>query len=282
MQAIRTGTIEVKRRYVEAKGSNRLMRLTNVLLDDEFVSIPVYMWVIEHPEGVIVVDTGETARVNDPDFFPWIQRPYWKSQYRFNITPEEEAGAQLRQMGIPPEEVRWVILTHTHFDHSDGLGAFRNAEFLISRKERDDIYRYRSAHFGFPAKWPDWFKPRVIDYHSSQVGAFDAYYPVTKAEDVLIIPTPGHTLGHQSVIVGHDGIEFFFGGDTSFDLASLLDGTIDAPAFNADKVHETRQRILDYATQTPLVYLTTHDPETPQRLAQRIPIQPVEVDYVYG
>jgi N-acyl homoserine lactone hydrolase len=272
MHAIQTALIDVKRRYVDARGSNRLARLTSVLLDREFTSIPVYAWVVEHPEGLLVIDTGETARVQQPDFFPVLQRPYWQSQFRFHVTPETEIGAQMRQLNLAPEDVRWVVLTHTHFDHSDALYHFPNAEFILSRKEYHDICKYRSAHFGFPSKWPSWFQPRTITFEPTPVGTFSQSHRLTRAGDVWIVPTPGHTMGHQSVVVQNEGTSLFFAGDTSFDQDSLLKNRIDAPTFNAHAAAETRRRILDYARHTPLVYLTTHDFATGERLRQRTPL----------
>jgi N-acyl homoserine lactone hydrolase len=270
MHAIQTALIDVKTRYYDAGDKNRSLRLGSVLLDRQFMRIPVYAWVIEHPEGLIVIDTGETANVNKPDFFPLLQRPYWLSQYRFYINPEDELGAQMRERGLPPEEVRWVVLTHTHFDHTDALYHFPNAKFIISEKEYSDVSRFRSAHFAFPSKWPGWFKPHVIRYFPEAIGPFEQSYALTEDGTVQIVPTPGHTLGHQSVIVEDEGLSYFFGGDSSFDLKSLLNETIDAPAFDENKVLETRRRILDFADDRPTVYLTTHDFKTEERLKQRI------------
>jgi N-acyl homoserine lactone hydrolase len=246
------------------------LRLTNVLLDTRFMRIPIYAWVVEHPEGLIVIDTGETSKINDPNFFPVLQRPYWLSQYRFHINPEDEIGEQMRQRGLPPEDVRWVVLTHAHFDHTDALYHFPNAQFIISEKEYSDVERFRSAHFAFPSKWPEWFKPHVIRYIPEKIGPFEQSYVLTQDGTVRIVPTPGHTLGHQSVIVEDNGLSYFFGGDSSFDLRSLLEERIDAPAFDENKVLESRRRILDLAYDTPLVYLTTHDWDTEKRLEQRI------------
>jgi N-acyl homoserine lactone hydrolase len=273
IHAIRTGQIAVKNSYVEAKGNNRLMRLASVLLDPTFRDIPIYAWVIEHPEGLMVIDTGETALVNEPEYFPVLQRPYWKTQYRFDVAPEDEIGAQMRRLGLPPEEVRWLIQTHAHFDHTDALYYFPNSRILFSRKEYEDVTTYRSAHFAFPSKWPHWLKPQLVDYVPQAVGPFSQSFTVTQAGDVQIVPTPGHTLGHQSVLLHEGDVTYFFGGDTSFDLPSLLSGVIDAPAFNAHKTLETRQKILDYACDTPLVYLTTHDPETANRLHNKETLQ---------
>ena len=62
IHAIQTGTVAIKTRQRSGKGEG-FGRLVNTLLDPEWTPmLPIYAWVIEHPEGVIVVDTGETAR----------------------------------------------------------------------------------------------------------------------------------------------------------------------------------------------------------------------------
>ncbi len=272
IHALNTGYIHVKHNYYDAKGSNRLMRLSSVLLDSRFMPIPVYTWVIEHPEGLIVVDTGLTAQMTRPDYFPAIQRPYWLTQYRFVVEPEDEIGAQMRKLGLPPEETRWLVLTHTHFDHTGALYYFPDVPVLMTQKEHDDIHRYRSAHFGFPAKWPASLREQIVHYSPEPIGTFQESYRLTQAGDVWLVPTPGHTMGHQSVILNHDGLTYFFAGDTSFDQASLLDGIMDAPSFNAHEVERTREQIIRFARQTALIYLTTHDPDTAKRLEQRTPL----------
>jgi N-acyl homoserine lactone hydrolase len=176
-----------------------------------------------------------------------------------------------------PQDVRWVVMTHAHFDHSDALYHFPNAQVIFSRKEYEQTMRSRALHFAFPSKWPRSMKPHLIDYVPEPLGPFSESYPLTIAGDVWLVPTPGHTMGHQSVILRDNGMSYFFAGDASFDLPSLLNGTIDAPAENADKVFETRQRIIDYASEKPTVYLATHDAENEHRLSRQITLMPRRV-----
>ena len=61
IHAIQTGTVAITTKWREGKGHGRL-RLVNTLLDREWTErLPIYAFAIEHPEGVIIVDTGETA-----------------------------------------------------------------------------------------------------------------------------------------------------------------------------------------------------------------------------
>ena len=76
--AIQTGTVAIKTRQREGVGEG-MMRPINTLLDSQWTDfLPIYVWVIEHPEGLIVVDTGETARTAEPGYFP-----RWHPFFRF-------------------------------------------------------------------------------------------------------------------------------------------------------------------------------------------------------
>lgn len=273
IHAIQTGSIHIKESYYNAKGKARIARLTSVILDSKFREVPVYTWAIEHPEGLIVIDTGMAAEMATYEYFPWIQQPFWRSQYRFHITRQEEIGPQLKVRGLAPEDVRWLIMTHSHFDHTGGLHYFPNSEVIFTQKDYQDTMLFRSARFAFPSRWPSWLASKVkqIEFNENQpaFGAFGQSYRLTEAGDVYLVPTPGHTMGHMSVVLNDEGYTYFFAGDASFDLPSLLHGTLDAPAFNSDVTIETRRKILALAASTPMVYLSTHDPQTATRLANR-------------
>ncbi len=102
------------------------------------------MWVVEHPEGTLVIDTGESARVAEPGYFPrW--NPYFSRAVRFAVRPEQEVGPQLESLGSSPAAVRWVVLTHLHTDHAGGLAHFPNAEILVTRTEFEGAARQRGG-----------------------------------------------------------------------------------------------------------------------------------------
>ncbi|MCB0838408.1 MAG: N-acyl homoserine lactonase family protein, partial [Bacteroidetes bacterium] len=69
IQAIETGRVAVRPSFKHKKGPSLISKL-NIFLDKEFTEfMPVYVYVIEHPEGIIVIDTGENAHVKEPDYF---------------------------------------------------------------------------------------------------------------------------------------------------------------------------------------------------------------------
>src|SRR5256885_8400169 len=162
IHAIQTGTVAVKTRQVEGVGHGRRRQL-NMFLDREWTEpLPIYAFAIEHPEGVIVVDTGETARTSDSDYFPrW--HPFFRYGLREWVAPEEEIGPQLERLGIRPSDVRRVVLTHMHTDHAGGLHHFPHNEILVSGSDLSTASGRRGRLRGYPNhRFPHWFDPTVV------------------------------------------------------------------------------------------------------------------------
>lgn len=85
---------------------------------------PINAYLIEHPEGLIVVDTGDTARKSDRGYLPRLNPVFRNINIGIKVAPEEEIGPQLNAMGIRSSDVRVVVLTHLHHDHTGGLHHF--------------------------------------------------------------------------------------------------------------------------------------------------------------
>jgi N-acyl homoserine lactone hydrolase len=271
IQAIQTGHCITKQSFRRNKGRGRAGRLLRLFLDRTWTEkLPYDNWLIEHPEGLILIDTGETVKALQPDYYPAFNRFFIRQNSKIFIRPEDEIGPRLEAAGIKPDEVRWVILTHMHQDHIGGLDYFPKAEILVSRREYEAAFAPRANLQGYmPHTWPAWFKPRLVDYENRPLGPFPQSFTLTKAGDVHLVPTAGHTLGHMAVMAKVNGTSFFFGGDAAFSQQVLIDRGIDGVASDARQSAQTLERINQYARQKPTVYLPNHDPTSKERLAMR-------------
>ena len=109
IHAIQTGSVRIKTAQVEGRGRGLRRRLA-VLTDRHWTPwLPTFTWVIEHPEGVIVVDTGQGAHLLDTGRS---LHPYHRWEVAFRLDAEEEVGPQLRAIRIGPRDVTRVVLTN--------------------------------------------------------------------------------------------------------------------------------------------------------------------------
>ncbi len=268
IHVIQTGTVAIKQAQQSRRPTGN--PILNILLDPNWTEpLPILAFVIEHPEGLIVVDTGETARVAEPGYFPrW--HPYYRLGAREWVQPEEEIGPQMRTMGLDPNDVRWVLLTHLHTDHAGGLAHFPRAEHLVSRREYTNATGTMGLVRGYlPNRWPHWFNPTLIDMQPQPVAPFPSSYPVTQAGDVRFVPTPGHTAGHLSVLVTTPEVNYFLAGDASYTQALMLAEQVDGVAPDRLIARQSLERVRAFCQATPTVYLPSHDPDTSDRLANR-------------
>lgn len=269
VHAIQTGTVMIKEEQRRARARAYPLRLATTLFSRNWTTPqPILCWAIEHPEGLIVVDTGETAAASGPGYFPaW--NPYFRLAARMQVTEEDEVGPQLERAGLSASDVRWVVMTHLHTDHAGGLATFPRAEILVSRTELATARGIAGRVAGYlPNRWPSWFSPVQVDHTDPGLRGFPASQAITAAGDVHIVPTPGHTPGHQSVIVDDGDRQLFLAGDTSYGLGPLLDGAIDGVCRDAELALATTYRVRAYVKESGAVYLPSHDPQSVDRLAR--------------
>ena len=139
-------------------------------------TVPVYGYVIAHPDGPIVFDTGvgfDSARIDE--------------LYDVERVGLEEA---LCAAGFDPASIVGVVNSHLHFDHcgQNSLLYGTDVPFFVQRPELDAVEADRSYTIR------EWALPPV-----AQRRLLDGDLEI--AEGVTILSTPGHTPGHQSVLI---------------------------------------------------------------------------------
>jgi len=162
------------------------------------ITIPVSMWIIDHPKGLVVFDTGNNVAVSDGNC-----KSYWAAGLCDFLKPNQKRAdvidEQLKKVGFSADKVKIVITSHTHLDHVGNIAMFPNAIHVLQKKE---LYQ---------GWWPEKFQGRSTPGTFVMADLMAArefnYLELTGDYDlfgdgsVLILTTPGHTQGHQSVKV---------------------------------------------------------------------------------
>ena len=229
--------------------------------------LPVFAWCVTHPEGVFVVDTGDTVRVFEPGYYPaW--HPYFWNSLESDISPDEEVGPRLRALGIDPaRDVTKVVLTHFHSDHMGGLRHFPGVPTLSTRESYKATHGPSGRLNGYlPQHFPAGFDPLPLQFDTGPIGTFARSHRLTQDGAVSVVETPGHAPGHVSVLVRREGLSYLLAGDTSYSQPKLKRLEADAVTPTPNQMRETQRRILALASKEPLVYLPSHDTEAVARL----------------
>ena len=154
-------------------------------------TVPVMSFLVDHPRGRLLFDTGVHCQARlDP-----VGRLGPERVKRLTVKSKEgdDAVPQLARLGLKPDDVRYVANSHLHFDHCGGNEFFPRATFLVQRPELDAARR--------PGFVPG-YSPSPIDFeHPLDYQMLDGEHDVFGDGAVVLIPTYGHTPGHQSLFV---------------------------------------------------------------------------------
>ncbi|WP_328469032.1 N-acyl homoserine lactonase family protein [Actinoplanes sp. NBC_00393] len=162
------------------------------------MDIPLIMFVIRGDGPPVVVDTGAD-----------LARAIAHHGIRMEQTPQEEPAAALRSLGVDPDEVRVVVNTHLHWDHSSNNHLFPNARIVIQQRE--------IAYASQPVPWHRRQFEHLPELTAAWRRAEDRIDPVDGdaevAPGVSVVALPGHTPGSQGVIVEAATKRYLLAGD---------------------------------------------------------------------
>lgn len=152
--------------------------------------VEVYAYLVEHPDGAVLVDTGMGS-----------DSAFLNRAYQPRIVPLADA---LEGHGCRISDVVAVVNSHLHFDHCGNNREFRGVPTWVQRAE---VEAAREPHYTIR----EWF-----DFEGAALRILDGDAEILPG--VRAIPTPGHTAGHQSVLVEGAGRQVLIGAQAAYRL----------------------------------------------------------------
>jgi glyoxylase-like metal-dependent hydrolase (beta-lactamase superfamily II) len=229
-----------------------------------WIWLPVPAFLVEHPVvGPILIDTGlhpscvsdVTANMGRMGRVPYLIR----------MNHDQALRVQLPARGIQPSEVRVVIMTHLHVDRASAVSEFPNAMFVVDRREWASAAQGGARRGYHPRQFDHAFDWRALDYGSDPVESFAGFaqtFDLFGDGSLRTISTPGHTLGHQSVVLRTGSGEVLVAGDAASTERSLLGDAEPLRAHDEHLYRRSLREIQRYREQTPdAVVITGHDPD---------------------
>jgi N-acyl homoserine lactone hydrolase len=196
-------------------------------------------YLIKHSQGWFLWDTGITDAVADmPDGLAPAD-PRAVTWHR-----PKKLAAQLEQLGVKPADIKAMAISHTHPDHIGNVEMFPNAMLYVQKAEYE---------------WPG----------ANNAPRFKVEHPVTKLEgdrdifgdgSLVILSTPGHTPGHQSLLVKLPKTgEVVLSGDAVHFKSNWENRGVPVNNFSKDQTLASMQKISDTLTQDKAQLWINHD-----------------------
>jgi glyoxylase-like metal-dependent hydrolase (beta-lactamase superfamily II) len=265
LHAIRTGLVAVKKPFLTRQGGPIMSRL-RILTSSQFTEpLPVLCWLLEHPEGDLLVDAGVSGGLRRPGYLESLGRfDAWLARRlcTFEIPPGEEIELQLPRLRPRGTGGLRAVMTHLHLDHADGLVQLPGCPLWVNEAEWKNPA-------GAPKKLLAPFKPELFSFGEMAIDVFGVGYPLTRAGDVIAVPTPGHTPHHCSILVRKGKLTYFIAGDAVYNQHQLLVAELAGGHADAKSAAETIAKIRDYTRRNDTVLLPSHDPDAPRRLIEK-------------
>ena len=238
------------------------------------VKLPIVAFLVEHPgAGPIIVDTGFHPSVaTDPK--QNLGRVY-AALYTIEMRPEQAISAQLReQKGIDPGDVRVAIMTHLHMDHASAISEFTSATYVLGAGEWRAFHAHRFALNGYVRHHVEHaVEYKEVPYDSPVIDSYSTFgraYDLFGDGSVRLVATPGHTHGHQSVILRLRDREALLTGDAVYFARTIDDERRGWVMADEHRWHRSIGEIRLYRRENPdALIIPGHDPEAWAGLAPR-------------
>jgi N-acyl homoserine lactone hydrolase len=267
IEPIKTGEAIWPASFFDRKGTGLIKRLRALGFGsspDTWESRPVPVYLVRHPSlGNILIDAG---------LHPSVARDPRDNLGRFSgrhyrVEEGRDLVSQLRERGLDPTDIAFVVLTHLHEDHASAIEAFPDAQFVFSATEWGEatsgsfplLRGYHPSHYDYA------FEYFTVDFDADFIesyGPFGRSFDLFGDGSVRLAYTPGHSAGHVSVILRLPRRDFVVIGDAAYDWKQF-EGRSE-PTLMADE-HNWRRSLRElqaYRRTYPYALMVPgHDPE---------------------
>jgi N-acyl homoserine lactone hydrolase len=217
---------------------------------------PYFMYVVTHPHGTVLFDSGVHPQMGTD---PVARLGPAAASFAVQMTADDHIERRLATIGMTATDIDLVVQSHLHFDHAGGLEWLTHAPILVQREELNfaldpPVYQrliYVAADFQHNLHWQQ----------------LDGDHDVFGDERVVVLSTPGHTRGHQSLMVRLDGGQtIILLADAAYLLAKMRERALPAVVWSPDAMVASWERIEALEREHDAALYCTHDLDFRERM----------------
>lgn len=232
---------------------------------EEWIWLPVSVYLIEHPKGLILVDTGWHRDMSPEGVYDKAaQIKSLGSRILYNVNQGqiplgEAVDEQLEAMGIKPVALDYVLLTHLDCDHANGLRAVKDAKHIIVAQEELDCAR-KNGFIRYKKKWWEGVDLQTIEWNGTE-GPAQKSFDLFGDGSIKMINIPGHCDGLCAVkITREDGKYVLLFSDGGYATKSWKEMITSGVSLDKEMQRKSLQWIREQSMDANCIEsLATHD-----------------------
>lgn len=239
--------------------------------DSRRVTLPVSCYLIEHPKGRLLIDTGISRDMSPDGVFDReaankLIYPYLTDYFRPAVEKGCTAVEKLAAMGLSPEDIDTVMLTHFDPDHTAGLRSLKGAKRVLVPQEEyfwscRTVYRYREP-------WKLWIDEGIEYFWFKGTGVGPNWWSYDFFGDgtVTFVHLPGHTTGHTGIKIENKGKFVILAADACYNTENVESLTVPGFGFSYKSMKKSLQW-LKKESEKPncLGIIANHDPTVSEK-----------------
>ncbi|MFI3133546.1 MBL fold metallo-hydrolase [Staphylococcus warneri] len=205
IHVMHTGTVIVDEALPFGYKNNPPMAWTGMFRSKKHqIKIPVSVYLIEHPNGLVLIDTGwhtdnRKHQLKNLSF----QYPVNKAEL-----PEGQAvHEQLIKLGYKPSDIDYILMSHMHCDHADGLRLVKNAKNILVSEEEYEAISNDKMHY-LPHEWKG-VHLNTFHFDNTGIGPKNRSFDLFGDGTITMVWVPGHSKGLASTIIKNEDSEKF-------------------------------------------------------------------------
>jgi N-acyl homoserine lactone hydrolase len=228
---------------------------------------PVPVFLIEHStEGPFLIDAGYDPSISS-DPTRTLGFLFGKVAMKHRLV-EPGTTEAVKERGVSPSEITRVVMTHLHLDHASGSALWPQAAFVVDGVEREAARRvpgpYVKSHLATIGSWQE------IDYTGPAVEPFESFERTVDLfgdGDVRLVSSPGHSPGHQSILLRLGDHYALICGDGAMSTLELREPLIDGIVVDQDSYVRSGEEAREFMRAHPdTLAIPSHDRELWSRL----------------
>ena len=222
------------------------------------IRLPVSVYFIEHPKGLILIDTGWHTDVRKDSGRKHLGLLHWLIS-RADLPQGQAVNEQLAKLGYQTSDIDYLVMSHLHSDHASGMQLLKDAKkIFVSREEWQESSQKKLTYI--PSMWKG-LNVETFDFKVSNYGNERKAFDLFDDDSIVFVSTPGHTMGHTSAIIQNNGKFVLLVGDVGYAEKSWQEMILPGVQVNKRKVKESLEWVRAMSMQPNCIkVIANHDP----------------------